>query len=54
MSTGVSLLVLWVAGIVCWIVFFKLAPESVVAYTVYELFVLVGATYVLYLIHLMP
>ena len=55
MSTGVALLILWVAGVICEGVFTYLCREAgcVIAYTIYELAVLLGTTYVVYLIHSM-
>lgn len=55
MSTGVALLILWVSGVVCEGVFTYLCRDlgCVIAYTIYELAVLLGTTYVVYLIHSM-
>ena len=53
MSTGVALLILWVSGVICEGVFAYLCrePGSAIAYTIYTLAILLGTTYVLYLIH---
>ena len=53
MSTGVALLILWVSGVICEGVFAYLCREPVIAiaYTIYTLAILLGTTYVLYLIH---
>ena len=53
MSTGVALLILWVSGGICEGVCAYLCrePGSAIAYTIYTLAILLGTTYVLYLIH---
>lgn len=53
MSTGVALLILWVSGVICEGVFAYLCrePGNAIAYTIYTLAILLGTTYVLYLIH---